>query len=73
MNEMIINAKTLPEPLFQMFQTEMVRICMDNNEVRLIPVVEEKYSCPIIGMLKHTNITIDNYLAEKRIEKELEQ
>ena len=73
MNEMIINTKTLPEPLLRFFHTEMVEIRTDNNEVRLLPVEEKKYSCPIIGMLKHTNISIDSYLAGKRREKELEQ
>ena len=72
MNEMIIDVKTFPEPLFQLFHTETVKIRAENNEVRLIPVEEKKYSCPIIGMFKNNKTSIDSYLAEKQREKELE-
>ena len=73
MNEMIIDVKTLPEPLFHLFHTETVKICAENNEVRLIPVEEKKYSCPIIGIFKDNKTSLDAFLARKRIDEKLEQ
>ena len=74
--EMVLQAKTLPEPLFKLISTEKVRIREDNNgEIRLIPVTESKKavsSCPFLGVYTDGKLTIDGYLERKHADKELE-
>jgi DNA-damage-inducible protein J len=44
MSEMILQSKTLPEPLLRLISTEKVRISESDGEIRLIPVEDSATS-----------------------------
>jgi hypothetical protein len=76
MSELVLNASTLPMPLFRLIPTEKVRIREDSGEIRLIPVNDvepQKQYCPFIGLYNDGKLTVDGYLARKRMDKELER
>jgi len=77
MADMVLQARTLPEPLFRLVSTERVAIREDNNgEIRLIPMKESEKAvsnCPFLGMRAGSKLTVDGYLERKRIEKELDR
>ena len=72
MAEMILNAKTLPEPLSQMISTEKVKITEMNGVINLIPVLETKNACPIRGLAADSSLTVEKFLAMTHDEKEIE-
>lgn len=73
MSEMIISARTLPEPLFRMIRSEKVRVREMDGEIRLSPITEDENSCPFFGMYSDGKLTVDKYLEWKREDKELER
>ena len=72
MNEMVLNTNTLPEPLFRLIRTERVKINEANGVINLVPVVENKSSCPLRGIAADCGFTVDEFLARKREERLLE-
>jgi len=76
MAEMVLQARTLPEPIFQLIPTEKVKVQEGNNgEIRLIPFkdMEKPVSnCPFLGLYTDGKLTVDGYLERKRANKELE-
>ena len=76
MSEIVLQAKTLPEPIFRLISAEKVKVCKEiNGEIRLIPIMESKKAvskCPFLGMYTDGKLTIDSYLKQKRADKELE-
>jgi hypothetical protein len=76
MSEMVLQAKTLPEPLLRLIHTEKVRVRKVQGEIRLIPIevkMKKNNILPILGMYSDGKLTVDNYLEQKRIDKELER
>jgi hypothetical protein len=75
MTEMVLQTRTLPEPLFRLISSDRVKIREDNNgEIRLIPVNELAKTvshCPFLGMYTDGKLTVDGYLERKRTETEL--
>jgi len=76
MSEMVLQTRTLPEPLFRLISSDSVKIHEDiNGEIRLIPVkesTEPKSKCPFWGMYTDGKLTVNGYLERKRKDKELE-
>jgi hypothetical protein len=72
MTEMVLDAKTLPEPLFQLIQTEKVKVREAHGEILLTPVKETDFECPLFGMFADGKISASKFIADKRTEKELE-
>jgi len=72
MMEMVINTKTLPEPLFRLINTEKVKVRDFSGEIRLIPIKETEPQCPLEGMFADGGISALKFMAEKQAEKGLE-
>ena len=74
MVEMILESTTLPEPIFNLIDTQRVRVVQgENGEVNLTPVAsadEERH--PLRGFFKDCGFTVDEFLAWKREDKRLE-
>ena len=74
MTELVLNANTLPEPLFQMIRTEKVRVRESADGIWLTPV-EESFdgAVGLCGMLAEYDImSVDKFLERKHADKELE-
>jgi len=69
---MVLDASTLPEPLFHLIHAEKVRVRETDGEIRLIPIFEVKGDCPLLGIAADCGFTVDDFLARKREEKALE-
>jgi hypothetical protein len=74
MQEIVIETKTLPDPLPGFFNTTTVTILPLGDEIRIIPTDREpkQFHSPLIGLLKGTALSIDHFLIEKQKEKERE-
>jgi len=72
MIEMILDTKTLPESLFRLLRAEKVKVREHDGEVRLIPMIQSKNGCPILGIASDCGFTVDEFIARKREEKVLE-
>jgi hypothetical protein len=74
MTEMILETKVLPEPIFRLFDSNMVKVEKEGNKVTLSPVLTvDERGYPLRGKYKGTGSTVDEFLARKREEKELER
>jgi hypothetical protein len=69
---MIINTEALPEQLFLLIKTEKVKVREIDGEVRLIPIRETDSDCPLYGVLSDGKLSSDRFMANKRLEKELD-
>jgi len=72
MTEMVLNTNTLPEPLLRLVRTEKVKVNEINGVISLIPMMESKNDCPLLGIAADSGFTVDEFLARKREEKVLE-
>jgi len=74
MNEMTIDTKALPETLSRLIQTEKVTVSEADGEIRLKPVHgSADYIAKLRGSLaEYPDFSVDNFLARKHAEKELD-
>jgi len=73
MTEMVLDTQTLSENIFSKIATKKVRVYEENGTITLTPFSDEKPRFDhLIGMFSDGKISIDNFLEEKRLEKELE-
>ena len=73
MAEMILNANTLPEPLFRLIKAEKVKVRESDGEILLIPIVDTGKGCPLRGMLAGCDdMSVDKFLERRRADKELD-
>ena len=72
MTEMVLDTKTLPEPLLRLIYTEKVKVREVHGEIRLTPVKETTSDCPLLGMFADGRISTEKFTKDKQIEKELE-
>jgi hypothetical protein len=73
MTEMILDIQTLPENIFSKISTKKVKVYEENGTITLTPFPEEKTRFDhLIGMFSDGEISIDDFLDEKQLEKELE-
>ena len=71
---MIINADILPEPLFNLVQTEKVRVHENDGIITMIPIKEE-FDCTaeLYGVCSDGKLTLDKFLEWRHADKELEK
>ena len=73
MAEMVLDIQTLPETVFSRIHTKKVKVYEENGTITLTPFSEEKLCFDhLIGMFSDGKISVDDFLEEKRREKELE-
>jgi len=71
MTEMVLNAKTLPEPLFRLIRTDRVKVNESDGVISLTPIAETKKGCPLRGIATDSNLTVDKFLAMTHDDKEM--
>jgi len=71
MSDIIIDINMVPEAIFSHTKTEKVRFHEENGTFVLTPVKEKTFD-RLIGMFSDGKLSIDGYLKEKQLEKELE-
>jgi hypothetical protein len=71
MTEMILNARTLPEPLFKLIRTEKVKVNESNGVINLIPILQNKTDCPLLGLTADSDLSVDKFLAMTHDEMEI--
>jgi len=73
MSEMVLSVKALPETLFEMISSELVKVRKIGNVISLIPFGEvTKDECPLLGITAGSSLTVDKFLAMTREDKILE-
>ena len=74
MTDMIIDINMVPKTVFSRTKTKKVKIHEENGSFVLTPIVEKKEKSfdRLIGMFPDGKLSIDNFLKEKQLEKELE-
>jgi hypothetical protein len=73
MTEMVLDIQTLPENIFSRISTKKVKVYEENGSITLTPFSDEKPRFDhLIGIFSDGKISIDDFLAEKQLEKELE-
>jgi hypothetical protein len=73
MAEMVLDIQALPETIFSKILTKKVKFFEENGTITLTPFSEEKPRFDhLIGMFSDGKISIDDFLEEKQVEKELE-
>ena len=72
MTEMVLSTRMLPEPLFRFIHTKKVKVRAEQGEIRITPIRETDTVCPLLGMFADGKISVDKFIADKKIEKELE-
>jgi hypothetical protein len=73
MADMIVDTQILPEPIFSKIHTNKVKIHEENGSVILTPVSGEKpHFDHLIGIFSDGKMSIDKFLLQKRLDKELE-
>ena len=75
MAELVLSAKSLPEPLLQFIQTEKVKVREFNGEVHLIPLTEKSTAndCPLLGLYADGKLTVEKHHTWSREDKKLEE
>jgi len=69
--EMILNANTLPDVLYRRISADKVRVSEENGAIILTPVPKLEPT-NLLGLLSDDKFTTENYLAQKRQDKELD-
>lgn len=73
MSDMVLDISMVPEAIFSHIKTEKVQFHEENGTFVLTPVIgKEKTFDRLIGMFSDGRLSIDGYLKEKQLEKELE-
>jgi phosphatidylserine decarboxylase len=74
MPDMILDARTLPEPLFRLVDTDKVRVRKVDDVITMSPVKEvENVIDKLYGSwMGKTNLTVDKFLEMTREDKGLE-
>jgi virulence-associated protein VagC len=73
MLDMVLDVQTLPETIFSRIPTEKVRLHEENGSILLTPITEKKADFDILfGMFSDGRLSVDEFIKEKQIEKELE-
>jgi len=73
MSDMILDINMVSEVIFSRIKTKKVKLHEENGVLILTPVVEKEKSFDrLAGMFSDGKLSIDNYLKEKQLEKELE-
>jgi hypothetical protein len=76
MTERVMSIDALPEYFVATFRTKQVRVRENGSVVTIEPaeeiVTEKKYRCPLLGIAKDSNLTVENFLEWKREDRKRE-
>ena len=73
MADVILDINMVPEAIFSRAKTKKVKFHEENGSFVLSPVTEkEKSFDQLVGMFPDGKLSIDNFLSEKRLDKDLE-
>jgi len=73
MTETVLDIQTLPDVILSKISTKKVKVCEENGTITLTPFSDENPRFDhLVGMFSDGKISIDDFLAEKQMEKELE-
>jgi hypothetical protein len=73
MSDMVLDVSMVPEIIFSHTKTGKVKLHEENGTFVLTPVIEkEKTFDHLIGMFSDGKLSVDDFLKEQRLEKELE-
>lgn len=73
MNEMVFNTSAFPEPLYRLIRSEKVKVNENNGVFSLIPILDIKDDCPLLGIAADSNLTVEKLLAMTREDEEIER
>ena len=74
MSDIVLDIQTLPKMLFSRISSEKVRLREENGSIILTPVIEKKQDFDILfGMFSDGKLSTEDYIKEKRMEKEMER
>ncbi|MDR2589929.1 MAG: hypothetical protein LBC71_02925 [Oscillospiraceae bacterium] len=71
MEEMIINVSSLPERLNHFFRSDRVSVREDKGSIILTPI-SNKETTNLWGLLPYNKFTTTEFLAQKKLDKDLE-
>ena len=75
MTEMVLDAKTLPEPLLRFISAKKVKVEVRGGVISLAPLEDEGEigQCPLMGLLEeYVDYTVEKFLERKHADKELD-
>jgi len=73
MSDMVLDINMVPETIFSRIKTKKVKFHEENGSILLTPVIEKKIDFNVLfGMFSDGKISVDEFIKEKQIEKELE-
>ena len=72
MIEIVLDTRTLPEPIDRMIHTKKVKIREADGDFVITPIQESSEMCPLLGMFSDGKISTDKFLTQKQVEKKLE-
>ena len=74
MNEIILNANTLPEPLFRLVGADKVRVSKSDSAIIMTPVKEGiDYIEELYGSCADSGLSVDKFLEWTREDKEIDE
>jgi hypothetical protein len=72
-NEIIIDANTLPEPLFRLVETDKLRVRKTDGVITMSPIEKDMaHITKLRGSLSDGKLTVDKFLEWTREDKEFE-
>ena len=71
MSETVISTVTFPDLMLRLFQTDRIKVRIDNNVVTVIPLLNLPES-PMRGFLSDGKLSTEDFMRRKQEEKELE-
>ncbi|MDR3280817.1 MAG: hypothetical protein LBT23_09915 [Synergistaceae bacterium] len=74
MNDIIIKANTLPEPLLRLMRTDRIKVHTEEEGVISLIPISEPIDCTkdLFGIFSDGKMSADKYSERKQTEKELE-
>jgi hypothetical protein len=73
MADMILDVQTLPETIFSKILTKKVKIHEENGSIILTPFSDEKLRFDhLVGIFSDGRMSVDKFLLQKQLDKELE-
>jgi len=76
MSDIILSTSTLPEPIYRRIRSDKVRVHEENGAIILTPIDSIKQAETterLCGMFMSDGHTVDRFMEQKRLEKELER
>jgi len=72
MTEIVLSTNMFPEPLNYLIRSEKVKVNENNGVFNLIPILDTKDDCPLLGIAADSSLTVEKFLAMTQDDKEIE-